>query len=89
MSKWEDALWEELAEMPPQQQIVATGDWIVYVTQYLLTKLGTARRLAVLAALEEPGMDATKLAEMIGSRPNTIKRLAEEARTLKREEVVQ
>lgn len=83
---WEEAIWSELDAKTPQEQIVATGDWIVYVTQYLLTKLGDRRRLAVLAALDEEDMDATKLAELIGSRPNTIRRLAEEGRSLQKDE---
>lgn len=83
---WEEAIWSELDAMAPQAQIVATGDWIVYVTQYLLTKLGNRRREAVLLALEEEDMDATKLAELIGSRPNTIRRLAEEGRSIRNDE---
>ena len=84
--KWEDVLWSELDEQSPEDQIVASGDLIVYLTQYLLTKLGNRRREQVLAALRQHNNDHTLVAELIGSRPNTIKRLAEEARSLEREE---
>lgn len=85
MTAWEEALWSELDEKTPEEQIVLTGDWIVYVTQYLLTKLGNRRREKVLESLRLHDNDHTRLAEMIGSRPNTIKRLADEGRSLMRD----
>ncbi len=86
MTAWEAALWSELDAHAPEDQIVLSGDWIVYVTQYLLTKLGNRRREMVLESLRLHDNDHTKVAELIGSRPNTIKRLAEEARSLAREQ---
>jgi hypothetical protein len=79
--EWEDALWEELNHASPIEQIVMAGEWIVRMTQVLLPQLGVRRREAVLAALALPDMDATRLAEELGTRPTTIKRLAEEGRS--------
>jgi uncharacterized protein (DUF2461 family) len=86
MFRWEQTLWDELDELPADQQIIATGEYITHITQELLTQLGRHRRLAVVRALEPEGMDATRLAETIGSRPTTINRLAEEGRVIMRRE---
>lgn len=84
--KWEEALWDELATLPDTQQVITAGEWITYLTQELLPKLGRHRRQKVLEILKEDGMDATKLAELIGARRSTISRLAEEGRAVAREE---
>ncbi len=78
--QWESALWEEFNEAGPIAQITIAGEWITRMTQLLLPQLGVRRRDAVLQALSEPNMDATRLAEELGTRPTTIKRLAEEGR---------
>ena len=78
--QWESALWEEFNKAEPIAQITLAGEWITRMTQLLLPQLGVRRREAVLFALSEANMDATRLAEELGTRPNTIKRLAEEGR---------
>lgn len=82
---WKDQLWAELNEKDAIEQITLTGLWITDLTQEVLPRLGNERRQAVLSALATPGMDATRLAEMIGSRRSTITRLAEEGRAHRRE----
>jgi hypothetical protein len=80
MSRWEEALWSELDEMPLDQQVVSCGEWITHLTREVLPKLGKVRRRRILEILAQDDWDATKLAETIGSRTSTIKRLAEEGR---------
>lgn len=77
---WEKRLWEELADLPQEEQIVRAGEWIVAITRDLLPALGNLRRTTVLEILARPNWDATRLAETIGSRRTTITRLAEEGR---------
>jgi len=83
---WKDQLWAELDQKEPIEQITLTGEWITDLTQDVLPALGARRRAAVLIALATPGMDATRLAELIGSRRSTITRLAEEGRASRREQ---
>lgn len=83
--QWEKVLWEELDQQEPMQQIVTCGEWITGMTQSLLTALADRRRDMVIEVLARPDMDATRLAESIGTRPTTIRRLAEEGRARKRE----
>lgn len=80
MSLWEDALWDELANMSSVEQIKATATWIADITHKLLPALAAARREQILFVLSLPDWDAQRLAETIGSRRTTISRLAEEAR---------
>jgi len=84
--KWEEALWAELDALPDTQQIITAGEWITHLTQKILPELGKHRREKVLEVLAQPEMDATRLAESIGARRNTITRLAEEGRAMAREE---
>lgn|SRR5574338_918293 len=83
---WEDVLWDDLLAMSPDEQIIASGEWITHITQTLLTRLGRHRRLAVIKALSEDGVDAAVLADRIGGRRTTLERLAAEARALRRDE---
>lgn len=78
--KWEEALWEEFEEADSITQITLAGEWITRMTQLLLPQLGVRRREEVLHVLAEPGWDATRLAEELGTRRTTITRLAEEGR---------
>jgi hypothetical protein len=80
MSKWEDALWDELANMSSVDQVKATATWIADITHSLLPALAAKRREQILFTLNLPGWDSQRLAETIGSRRTTISRLAEEAR---------
>jgi hypothetical protein len=66
-------------------QIVATGEWIVRITQELLPALGGRRREKILEVLDQADWDYTRLAESIGSRRTAIVRLAEEGRAKRRE----
>lgn len=86
MSAWEETMWADLEAMPETEQIVVTGEWITRMTQSVLPQLGRIRRLQVLKVLNGEGMDATRLAEIIGSRRTTITRLAEEGRAIRRED---
>ncbi len=78
--RWEKALWEEFNEVDSLQQITLAGEWITRMTQILLPQLGIRRREEVLHVLAEPDMDATRLAELLGTRRTAINRLAEEGR---------
>lgn len=78
-------MWAELAALPDTEQIIAAGAWITHITQTILPELGRIRRETVLTLLADPDWDATRLAESIGARRNTITRLAEEGRALRRE----
>jgi hypothetical protein len=84
--KWEDALWDELNTMTPDEQFVALGTWISYITQHLLTQLGNKRRLAVVQAVDKGDIDAVTFAERVGSGPSAVKRLLDEGRALARRE---
>lgn len=83
---WEEVLWEDLLTMSPDEQIIASGEWITHITQSLLTRLGRHRRLTIMKALSEDGVDASVLADRIGGRRTTLERLAAEARALRRDE---
>ncbi len=82
---WEEALWAELELLPDTQQVITAGEWITHLTQKILPELGKHRRQKVLEILAQPDWDATRLAESIGARRNTITRLAEEGRAMARE----
>jgi len=86
MTNWEEALWQELEALPDTQQVVTAGEWITHLTQEVLPALGKHRRIKVLEILAQPEWDATRLAESIGARRNTIVRLAEEGRAVARED---
>ena len=77
---WEGALWAELQGMDRVGQVAALGEWITFITQELLPALGDKRREMVRVVLEDPDWDAQRLAETIGARTRTIKRLATEGR---------
>ena len=82
---WEQCLWDELEPLPEAEKFIAYGEVITYITRELLPRLGEERRALVLAMLEVPGTDATKVAEMTGSRRIAITRLANEGRARRRE----
>jgi HAMP domain-containing protein len=83
--KWQDALWAELEEMDALQQHVACGEWITEMQQQLVPRLSVRRRLKIVEASEQHHHDYLKMAELIGSRKGTIKRLVDEGRSLQRE----
>lgn len=81
---WEEVMWEELDAQPEPEQIITTGVWITRMQQIVVAQLAARRRTLVLDLLGQ-GWDATRIAEEIGSRRNTITRLAEEGRAALRE----
>ena len=83
---WEEAMWAELKAQSDTDQVITTGAWITRLIQEVLPALGRYRRAKVLECLALPDWEATKLAETIGSRRNTITRLAEEGRAAARED---
>lgn len=87
MSTWEETLWAELDALPPSQRIVTLGDWIARITRDLLPELGRVRRLTVVEVMETEDMSAAVLADTIGSRPQTIARLAADGRSIRRQEL--
>lgn len=80
LPQWEKQLWAEIEALPVDKRIITYGEVIMYITRELLSKLGDRRRELVLELLDDPEMDATKVAELIGSRRKTIQRLADEGR---------
>lgn len=82
---WEEAMWAELDELTEPEQIIMTGAWITHMQQVVVAQLAARRRTRVLDLLAQ-GWDATRIAEEIGSRRNTITRLAEEGRAALREQ---
>lgn len=84
--RWEVTLEETFQEFEPVERLIHYGDIIMYVTRELLPRLSEERRDLILEILADPQMDDTKLAEMIGSRRTTIRRLATEGRQRLREQ---
>lgn len=82
---WANTLWTELNEMGQEDQIIASGDWITYITGELLVQLGRHRRLAIVEALKGD-IDEGVLADRIGGRRTTLQRLAAEGRTIRKHE---
>ena len=83
--KWQDAMWAELDEMDSLQQHVACGEWITEMQQGLVPALADRRREALVHAAEEHDNDYQQIAEKIGSRKGTVKRLVDEGRSRLRE----
>lgn len=79
-AKWITALWEELDALDELEQITAAAEWIIDITHEVLPELGQRRRTAIRAMLDRPNWDHVKLAETIGTRPSTIRRLMDESR---------
>jgi len=84
---WTQAMWAELEQMSPEQRIIACGEWISMMTRVLLPKLGLRRRTEIIDMLAQPGWDARRLAETIGTRTTTINRLADEGRSALRSSI--
>ena len=83
---WIDVLWQELEDMSLPDQVVESGEIITSITRNLLPALARHRRVKVVEILAQPDWDPIRLAEVIGSRRNTITRLAEEGRSLLKSE---
>lgn len=87
-AQWETELWNELNALPPDAQIVVSGQVISHITHDLLTRLSDFRCDAAQRAVEEPGMDAGRVADKVGSRRSVIERLAARSRANKRAAVI-
>jgi hypothetical protein len=77
---WEQDLMDHLMSLSPTERLLEAAQAIDQISHNTLAALATMRRQTVLDILALPGWDATRLAEEIGSRRDTITRLAEEAR---------
>lgn len=84
--EWEKVLYEELMALPPAQRLIRYGELIMYLGRDLQSRLADERRTLLLEILAQPGMDDTKLAESIGTRRTTIRRLKVEAKRMAREQ---
>lgn len=84
--KWIDALWDEVEQLDEVDQVVFTGEAITQITREVLPALGRHRRVAVVDILTKEGWDPGLLADTIGSRISTIRRLAEEGRSILKSE---
>jgi len=83
---WQEALWAELDAMDDIEQIKMSAAWIEELTHVISPALAIRRRQKIHAKLQEDDMDATTLAEMIGTRRAAIKRLDDEHRANQREQ---
>lgn len=81
--RWLIHLWSELDTREPVDRIKAAGDWTVYLTHHVLPALGAYRRRTVVDLLTEPGWDARRIAETIGTTSQVIDRLAKDGRKLR------
>jgi len=79
-------MWDELADMSDPDQIVAAADYIAEITRTVLPALARHRRLTVVKLVERDGWDSRRVAETIGSRKNSVDRLVEEGRAIRRSE---
>lgn len=79
-AKWITALWEELDAKDDLEQITVAAEWIIDITHEVLPALGQRRRTAIRDMLAKEDWDHVKLAETIGTRPSTIRRLVDESR---------
>lgn len=85
---WEEAMWAELRSQPKEEQVILAEEFISTMSHRLLGELANARRLAVVELIEGQHYTYATLADTIGSRPGTIRRLAEEGRALRRNQNV-
>lgn len=76
---WEETLWEELDTLGADERIIQSGMTISYITNTLLPKLADYRRQQILTEMREEGVTAGTLADRLGTRASTIKRLVSEA----------
>ncbi len=82
MEKWEAELWKYLESLPIEEKIVQAGELIIYVNGELLPKLGNFRRLRTREAVHQEGMSVGLLADKIGARASTVRRLVTEANSV-------
>lgn len=80
-STWLKVFWAELDAMTPEQQFVATGELITYLTGTLLPELGIRRRDCIMRLVDRPSASPASVAAELGMRPTTVTRLLEEAKS--------
>jgi AraC-like DNA-binding protein len=85
IAEWQDALWAELDELPPEKQFILAGAWIANITQNLLPELGLRRRENVLEMLAQDGWSIATVAGVLGMRRSTVSRLVDEGRSLRKQ----
>lgn len=85
IAEWQDALWAELDELPPEKQFILAGAWIANITQNLLPELGQRRRENVLEMLAQDGWSIATVAGVLGMRRSTVSRLVDEGRSLRKQ----
>lgn len=83
--EWEKVLYAELEALPPAQRLIRYGELIMYLGRDLQSRLADERRELLLEILADPAIDDTRLAEMIGTRRTTIRRLKVEAKRAAKE----
>lgn len=76
---WEDQMDAELKALEPAPRMVAYSELIMHLTREVLARLAEERRELLLEMLADPDVDETMVAEMIGTRRTTIRRLKTEA----------
>jgi len=84
LASWQEVLWEELDAMDDLEQIKVTANWIEVITHEVSPALARRRRAKIRTVLAQEDMDATKLAETIGTSTSAIRRLSEEGRANER-----
>lgn len=77
---WEDLMDAELKALEPVPRMVAYSHLIMHLTREVLARLAEERRELLLEMLSDPEVDETMVAEMIGTRRTTVRRLTAEAR---------
>ena len=83
---WEEAMWAELEALPKPEQVIMAEEFISTMSHRLLGELAAHRRLTVVELVEGGEYTYATLADSIGSRPGTIRRLAEDGRNLRRQQ---
>jgi hypothetical protein len=82
---WEEAMWAELDAQPKERQIILAEEFISTMSHRLLGELAQHRRLVVVELIESSRYTYATLADTIGSRPGTMRRLAEDGRAIRRQ----
>lgn len=76
---WEEALWSYLDKLNLEESIIQAGELIVYINGELLPAMANYRRQRVLTAVRVQGIKPGILADRIGARASTVRRLVTEA----------
>lgn len=82
---WEEKLWAELEDQTEPDRILMASSMITHIVRDLLPQLADVRRTTAASLVQSGNYTPTTLAENIGARPTTVKRLVEEGRRLLRQ----